>query len=112
MSKYVENYWVKKFPCGIVQLQINTTDKWIYYHQYDDYRYEIRKYEDEYSSNLSSAEDSTLNLEPGCLQLEEGTKYIRTVQQDDDQISFYFIPIHLIYDNKKSHIIYESRKEK
>jgi len=76
----VQSHFVKKHPSGIIQLIINTIDRWVDFHAYNDFEFEI-------DGEKFSAEDPLLqNL----------SMFVQTVQQNKDQIVFYYIPFELV----------------
>lgn len=97
--KLIENYFIKKNKSGIISLLINTIDKWQPFHEYSKGSYIIG-----YENNL---EYLTINIE--LFQFEPNVKYLTTICQNKDQISFYYIPYELILDKNNSAIIYSSK---
>lgn len=87
----VENYIVFKYPSGIIHLMFNTKDRWLPYHSYNDNLYKIGEEEIE-------------------VELEIPSYYLRTVIQNKEQLSFYFIPFELISNNNMAAKIKEKRK--
>lgn len=95
MSKQVENYFINKYESGIILLLINTKDRWVYFHRYDDNTYQIggtenrgqKKYHFEFDESLISS-------------LKDDKMYLCTQLQEKDQIMFYFIPFKLINKRK------------
>lgn len=79
----VEFYRIEKYESGIIQLLINTEERWIDFHQYNNNRYLINETE--------------LIID----ELKIPSKHVCTSIQNKDQISFYWIPIVLITNNKK-----------
>lgn len=89
------SYHIMYYPCGIIQLLINTKDKWVYYHQFDRHVYQIGGSEDDsWGSNYA------LEIPETELEFENKT-YLSTVQQCKDQISYYFIPIDMVLDHTR-----------
>ena len=85
----VDSYSVSKYESGIVQLLINTKDKWVDYGPLqtgDDIPY----------INI----DDTYILQVPELTHNTIFKTVVTETQNKDQISFYFLPYELITDNK------------
>ncbi len=84
--KYIENYSVVKYNNDIICLSINTTDKWLAYHRYNDNRYVIGE----------DLDDDTLceelHIESEFIPIEKGKVYVCASSQEKDQIKFYWIP--------------------
>ncbi len=81
--KLIQSYHIKSCESGIIQLIINTTERWLAYERISDERYQINN------------ENNTDVLEIK-LPLTEGVRYVATSMQEKDQIIFYYIPYNLI----------------
>ncbi len=85
----VDSYWIKKHESGIVQLMINTTDKWVEYHQYTRNEYGI-------GTSREDVYDDAYKLIIPKEELDVESNYISTELQNKDRLSFYFIPYNLL----------------
>lgn len=78
--KIVESWWVEELPNGVFYLSINTSERWMSYEEFSNYK--IRIYSEEGFFDLELEE---------FLPKIDGL-YIRTSMQNKDQISIYYIP--------------------
>ena len=85
-SKYVDSWFVFENKHGIISLMFNTTERWIHFHQYDDTTYDIGCNDDEGLDSEGCVQEIDVFLNPEI-------RYLKTVCQEKDQITFYFIPI-------------------
>lgn len=85
-TKYVDSYWVKEYPSGIIALMFNTKERWIEWHQQNDECYEFWQEE---------GDEETIEI-PEFLPQDK--MYVPTVHQCKDQIVFYYIPFKLMED--------------
>lgn len=83
-NEFVDNYWIKKYKSGIIHLLINTKNKWVNYHRYNNNEFGI----------ITTDEEFILNIP----ELKIPSYYLPTEIQEKDQISFYWIPYNLIKD--------------
>lgn len=81
MSKYVTSWNISILSNGVYQLVINTSDKWVPYHAYNDTKFEI------------GADGDTETLEiPEFLPKIVGLRWVRYSLQEKDQIMLLWIP--------------------
>lgn len=85
-GKYIRDWSIIKYPNDIYGLIINTTEKWLAFHRYDDNNYIIG--EDIETHGMYEE----LTIPEDFLPFQKGIIYICTSQQNKDQISFYWIP--------------------
>lgn len=78
----VDQYIITEHDSGIVQLTFNTKYRWVYCHALNDNEY-----------SFIDDEEEIIKIEKLPLL---SNNYIRTFMQNKDQISFYFIPFHLL----------------
>ena len=90
MKKIINSYFVIQTPSGIIQLIINSTEKWINYHQANDYTYYIGDFPNE----------ETLIITKHFLN--KNKSYLSTHLQNKDQIYFYFIPKGMLGQTKET----------
>jgi len=90
-SKNVKDYWVEKFNSGIYSLVFNTKKRWIEYHQADDSIYLFKDTSAELDDDWEEIEIEEF--------LPKETTYLHTVNQNKDQVEFYFIPFNLVDDD-------------
>ena len=110
--KYINSYWIEKLESGIIHLLFNTIDKWEGYHEYCIGSYKIGP-DSENEEPQEEWESKLIKIPEALFQQEEGVRYICMKMQDKDQISFYYVPRHLIWDGPgKRNIIHEYKKEK
>lgn len=114
-SKHISDYWVERLPNGIIHLLFNTHERWIGFHAYNDSEYKFWSEIDWEGAPLDAdvqkiegMEEILAPLRKGSFR-SEGAVIIRAVQQEKDQISFYFIP-HEKEWIKNREIILESKK--
>jgi len=82
-KKWIDSYQISKYSTGIYVLTINTAEKWIDYHRYNNEMYAVGEdLENDYE---------LLELEE-FIPIEKGKTYICTDVQNKDQIQFYWIP--------------------
>jgi len=88
-NKLIESHWITTHESGIITLVINTIDKWIDYHRYDD--------------NWYIVEDEDGNVEElrTKIPFQEKMKYMTSSNQNKDQITFYYIPYPLVMEKNK-----------
>jgi len=79
----IDNYYIKSFESGIIQLTINTTKRWLDYNRISNEKYEV----------VDNTQNEFLEVK---LPLKEGVRYIATSMQEKDQIIFYYLPYNLI----------------
>ncbi len=98
-AKYVSNWWLQKLPNGIYNLTINTTEKWLAFHAYNDHMFIIGSEEDE---SQEEWEDKQLII-PEFLPQIKNVTYIQTIQQNKDQIGVFWIPYYhkWVIENKE-----------
>ena len=103
-NNLVESYWVKKYSSGIICLCVNTVNKWIYYHRYNNNEYLFS----ESSVDEANVEEYTLKIP--IEELAIPSRHLCTDCQEKDQISFYYIPYELLDFTKKviPNIMHES----
>ncbi len=104
--KQVESVVVCHSNSGIVELIINTRDKWVNYHQRNDAEYEL-----EYPTVNSPEETDIpigeeLKFDKGLLELNPEIKYFKMNMQEKDQIIFLWIPYQLIREGRITKTIY------
>ena len=90
MKKIINSYSVIQTPSGIIELIINTTEKWVNYHQANDYTYYIG----------DSPNEETLIITQHFLN--KNKSYLSTHLQNKDQICFYFIPKEMLGATKET----------
>lgn len=95
-SKYVEDYWIEKYPSGIILLCFNTRKRWIQYGRVSDEHYTFNQYIDKGDDNfhLDPNKEEMLELTP--FLPNNGSRMIHVHEQEKDQIYHYFIPFKLI----------------
>lgn len=98
--KLVKSVIMIKSDMGIIQLIINTKDKWVNYHQYNDYTYNIQ--DPEAITEENSGEN--LMFEESLLEKDGNERYIVTHNQNKDQIIYYWIPYNLFSGKKSKNI--------
>lgn len=83
--KYITSYSISKWPCGIIQLLINTEDKGMCYHEYTRGHYVV---------GPEDGDDGwdELKIEEQLFQLDPTKKYISTSYVEKDQILIMYIP--------------------
>jgi hypothetical protein len=96
-AKYVTDWWLTKLPNEVYNLTINTTEKWMSFHAYNDNTFIIGHKEDdsqkEYEEKLLIIPEFLPNLEKGL--------WIRTIQENKDQINVYWIPFYSSWIKEK-----------
>jgi len=107
MSKDVQNWFVEYHDSGIISLHINTWYKWVKYHRYTNHMYSVGNYSpDEKDVDEGGGTEKILRIPEDKLKFESGVSYIPTEIQEKDQITFYFIPRHLIFSPKNRKVEY------
>lgn len=97
--KYVKDYHVTHYTSGIVCLLFNTTERWIDFHRYNDFLYRIGEAQRE-DESYESYKERLVEIPEDTMVFTFGKQYIRTEQQEKDQISFLFIPFDLLKREK------------
>jgi len=100
--KFIEDWHVVHYESGIVNLLINTTERWIDFFQINDFLYRIGGDSD---IGYPELEEYLLKIPEDKMILEPGISYLPTVLQNKDQIGFYFIPFSLVTKEKNSNKI-------
>lgn len=100
-AKHVTDWWVEQLPNGIFHLLINTDERWINFHAYNDEMYIIG---DKEGDSPEVSIEKTLILPKFLPEIKKGL-YLCTVMQNKDQISFYYIPYYYEWVNQKNIII-------
>lgn len=90
----ISSYFIQKYDSGIISLIINTVDRWVNYHRYNDNEY-LFTYDD------SDDNEKSYILKIDESELEIPLNYLPTVIQEKDQISFYWLPVEMITNNSK-----------
>ena len=94
-SKYVEDYFIEEYECGMFSITFNLTDRWMKYHQFCDNQYifgsEEGENQEEFESKIQDIEEF----------LPKDKSYLPTVIQNKEQIQWYFIPYDLISRDKR-----------
>ena len=108
MSKHVESWWIQKFNNGIIQLMINTSIRWLGYHEYTQGSYWIGHIGTE-DENECKDQDCTLNIPVEKFEFQTGTRYLPLHIQEKDQIMFYYVPYNMI-SRENGTIIADSKK--
>ncbi len=90
--KYVENYFIEYYSSGIIHLLINTKERYLYNHDYNEHMYYICKHEESEEYN----EEYILEIPENKLVLDKSKSYLATRTQNKDQISIYFLPFDII----------------
>jgi len=85
----VESWWLELLPNGTYHLLINTKERWMYYHRMNDETFQIG--EDIEGESQEEWESKILEIPKFLPEIKNGT-YIRSVSQEKDQISFYWMP--------------------
>jgi hypothetical protein len=88
-NKHIESYFVRKHPSGMYSLLINTVDRWVNFHAYNDYHFKI---------GADKINEENELLIPDFLP--KGESFVRTVIQNKDQIQFYYIPFSMVRPNE------------
>jgi hypothetical protein len=84
MNKYIHSWSLSVHDTGIYQLVINTNERWLDYHRYNDEWFIVgTDLEEDYEE---------LKIEEFLPEVK-GTVYICSSNQNKDQIIFYWIPI-------------------
>lgn len=84
----IDNHFIKTYESGIIELIINTTEKWLDYHRYSDELFEVG------DKNNSEGLKVELPLQPNM-------RYIPSHFQEKRQIIYYYIPLYLIMEKDK-----------
>jgi len=100
-AKHVTNWWLQKLPSYIFCLTINTTEKWMNFHAYNDTTFIIGGDDDE---QHEQHEEKILEIKEFLPNMKNGM-WIRTIQQDKDQISVYWIPYDYSWLKQRSEIL-------
>jgi hypothetical protein len=87
MSKYIESYWVEELPSGVIKMVINCSQREIWYHQQNDYKFIIAGSEEEFDNWDSSV---IFDVE-SFLPVIDGI-YYKTSMKEKDQLYFFYIP--------------------
>lgn len=95
-SKYVENYFIEEYECGMFSITFNLTERWLGYHQYSDNQYIFgsdveNETQEEWEVRIQDVEEF----------LPKGINYLPTVIQNKEQTQWYFIPYELISRDKR-----------
>lgn len=93
----IESAFISRAPSGIISLFINTRDRWVPYHRYNDGEYVIG------CEDCDPGED-IFKLDEALLEKKEGIKYLHTHYQEKDQIVFMWIPYELLKDKTHTQI--------
>ncbi len=88
-NKLITSHWITAHESGIITLIINTVDRWVGFHRYNDNWYIV---EDE-DGNVEH-----LRIE---LPLQEKMRYMSSSSQNKDEITFYYIPYPLVMEKNK-----------
>jgi hypothetical protein len=84
-NNYVEGYFIEKYDSGIIQLCINTKERWLHYGSTANNNFYV-----------GDNDDDGWDLEIDKEELNIGSYYLMTNMQDKNQIYFYWIPFELI----------------
>ena len=106
--KYVSSYYIEKLPNGIIHLLINTTERWMNYHEYTLGEYLVEPYEE--AGDSVTVVERILKIPVEDFQMGDVKYHCSLRLQLGDQISFYYLPFGMIYDGE-SHIIKEWKNE-
>ena len=95
-SKYVENYFIEEYECGMFSITFNLTERWLEYHLYNYHQFIFgsdveNETQEEWEARIQEVEDF----------VPKGKSYLPTVIQNKDQIQWYFIPYDLISRDKR-----------
>lgn len=85
----ITSHFIKTYESGIIQLIINTKERWINYHRYSDTLFAV------YDEN---DKEEQLNV---VIPLQDKMRYSISSLQEKDQIIYYYIPLYLIMDKDK-----------
>ena len=85
----ITSYYIKTYESGIIQLIINTAERWLDYHRCSDELFGVR-----------DEDDNWFEIKPK-LPLEDKMKYSISSLQEKDQIIYYYIPLYLIMEKDK-----------
>lgn len=85
----ITSHFIKTYESGIIQLIINTKERWLDYHRYSDNLFGVR-----------DEDDNWFELKPE-LPLQPNMRYSVSSLQEKDQIIYYYIPLYLIMDKDK-----------
>lgn len=85
----ITSHFIKTYESGIIQLIINTEERWLDYHRYSDNSYCVTDAENK---------EEQLNV---VLPLQPNMRYIPSSFQEKDQIIYYYIPLYLIMEKDK-----------
>ena len=90
-TKIVKDYNISYNKSGIVILIFNTYERWIDFHVLNNYEYEFYIGEPYGEEGIITVEEK---IKVSELKLQGS--YVQTVQQNENQIIFYFIPVDLL----------------
>lgn len=85
----ITSHYIKTYESGIIQLIINTEEKWLDYHRYSDDSYGVWDAENKEEQHLV------------VLPLQPKMRYIPSSFQEKNQIIYYYIPLYLIMEKDK-----------
>lgn len=89
-NDFVDSYYYFKYKSGIIHLMINTKNRWVNYHRYNDNEIGIGD-----GVGTGDGHDEFILEIP---DLEIPSHHLPTEIQEKDQINFYWIPYDLIND--------------
>lgn len=105
-SVNVESWWLELLPNGTYHLCVNTKERWMYYHRFNDNMFQIG--EDIEGESQEDWESKILELPEFLPNIKEGL-YLSSVSQEKDQISFYWMPYYFKWmKEKQEKIIFKS----
>jgi hypothetical protein len=96
-SPLVQNFFIKHYTTGIINVTFNTHCRWICFHCESDSIYKFWICDD--LNEEENSEEETIAIED--IQKIDNKSYIRTQIQNKDQISFYYIPYDLLDIQRK-----------